>query len=115
MSTTEVAAVSEDTASGPRYHRLESPTQTSEDAAEQARLGELWGGIPFGGAQPKVQAYRGPLPEANTGVEFTTDVEPDRGTPPARAHWSGPRRGVLIEGGYARIEISVLKNSQVVA
>lgn len=94
------------------YHKIESPTQTPEDAARQADGGELWGRIPFGGGWPKVQAYVGPLPLADRGIEFTTAVEPDPGTPPGRAHWSGPRSGVAVEQGYAKIKIVVLENRQ---
>lgn len=93
----------------PVYHRVQSTSQTRDDADLQRASGELWGGIPFGGAWPKAQAYVGSLPDGTDGIEFSTEVEPDHGCPPGRAHWSGPRPGVVVEGGYAKIAIKILK------
>ena len=42
--------------------------------------------------RPKVKAYVGPLPPSRRGIEFTTDVLPDKNCPPTHAYWSGPRR-----------------------
>lgn len=95
------------------YHRKESPTQTAADAALQEATGEIWGSVPFGGVRPVAQAYRGPLPSGARGIEFTTDVAPDPQTPPSRARWSGPRQGVRVEGGFAKIDVTVIKNTQV--
>ena len=94
------------------YHRLESPTQTPTDAARQEASGELWGRAPFGSHIPKVKAYRGPLPAGKRGIEFVTDVPPDPGSTPKRAEWSGPRRGVVVEGDFAKIRVVITKNTQ---
>lgn len=96
-----------------RFHRLESSSQTAEIAARQTTSGELWGGVPrWGYLEPVVQAYDGPLPEGRRGIEFETDVEPDVGGAPHLPTWRGPRPGVVVEGGYAKIRVSVLRNTQ---
>lgn len=59
-----------------------------------------------------MKAFGGRLPEWERGIEFTTDVPPDPGCPPGQAFWSGPREGVEVSGAYARIEVSVTKNTQ---
>jgi hypothetical protein len=55
---------------------------------------------------------RGDCQTARRGIEFTTDVPPDRGSPPGQAVWSGPRPGVTVEGDYAEIRVHITKNMQ---
>lgn len=94
------------------YHRVESPTQAPHDAHVQQQTHGL-GGRPARWSQtPKVKAYEGRLPEGARGIEFTTDVPPDRGSPPGQAVWSGPRPGVTVEGDYAKIRVHITKNTQ---
>lgn len=95
------------------YHRLESPTQTPNDAARQQASGELWGHPSMGSFIPKVKAYRGRPPEGTRGIEFTTAVPPDLGSARNRVDWSGQRTGVRVEGDIAKIEVVVTKNTQV--
>ena len=96
----------------PVYHRVESPTQTPQDASNQTSGGELWGFPARGSDISKVKAYKGSLPAGTRGIEFTTDVVPDQNCPPGMAYWSGPRAGVLVEGGRAKISIEVVRNTQ---
>lgn len=101
------------TASGNRvYHRLESPTQTPADAAQQESSGEIWGKSSVWSTFPKVKAYEGPLPTGKRGIEFITDVPPDAGSAPYRPEWTGPRPGVALVGSYAKINVTVTKNTQ---
>lgn len=93
-----------------RYHRRESSTQTPADAALQEATGELWGRAPRASYIPAVKAYLGPLPPGVRGIEFTADIEPDRGTGPYAARWTGPRAGVIVDEEFARIE--VISNTQ---
>jgi hypothetical protein len=95
-----------------RYHRIRSPTQTTDDAGRQEATAEIWGKEARGGNRPKVKAYVGPLPEGSSGIEFETDVAPDRGCPPGQAYWSGPRPGVVVDGDYAKISVTVTRNTQ---
>ena len=95
------------------YHRRESPTQTPDDAARQEASGELWGQPPLGSHIPKVKAYPGPLPAGAQGIEFVTDVPPDAGSYRGRPEWSGPRPGVVVQGGYAKIRVIVTRNTQI--
>lgn len=95
-----------------RFHRVESPTQSESDAALQEATGEMCRRVARLGAWPKVKAYVGPLPPGVRGVEFETEVAPDFGGPPGQAFWSGPRRGVVVEGDYAKIKVRVRKNTQ---
>jgi hypothetical protein len=97
------------------YHRRESPTQTPEVARLQEESLEIWGTPPKNINQsdiPKVQAYEGPLPADARGIEFTTDIGPDPCTPPKLAFWSGPRPGVKVEGGYAKLKVLTIINRQ---
>jgi hypothetical protein len=61
---------------------------------------------------PSVDAYAGPLPSGARGIEFVTDVPPDRRTPPWLARWTGPRDGVIIDGDFAKIRVTVTQNTQ---
>jgi hypothetical protein len=61
---------------------------------------------------PAVKAYPGPLPSGVRGIEFTTDIAPDH-HPPGWVHWIGPRTGVIVQGGFAKIQVKVTKNTQV--
>ena len=96
----------------PVYHRVEGPTQTEQNALEQASSSELWGFPARGSDIPKVKAFKGPLPTEVRGVEFTTEIAPDENCPPGIAYWSGPRAGVVVEDGRARISIVIIKNRQ---
>lgn len=76
--------------------------------------GELWGKPPrncFQSEFPKSKAYRGPLPPGKQGVEFETDIPPDKGHVPDKPTWSarGRRRGVELDGDYAKIKVHVLR------
>ena len=97
----------------PTYHRLESPTQPPEVAAQQVASGEVWGRPPRGSYIPKVQAYSGPLPEGARGIEFTTDVPPDRYGIPGQPTWRGPREGVTVEGEFAKVRVLSIWTNQV--
>jgi RHS repeat-associated protein len=92
----------------PLYHRYAD----AGEAREVRRSGELWGGPPrniYASDIPQVKAYTGPLPEGAKGIEFTTPVAPDPQTAPGRATWSGPRPGVRVEDGTAKIPVHVTK------
>jgi hypothetical protein len=92
--------------------QLESLTQTSADARQQEESQEIWGRPPRGSETAKVKAYVGPLPEGSRGVEFATDIEPDLGTPPGHAYWSGLRSGVRLKGDFAILKVSSVINCQ---
>jgi len=99
------------------YHRVESPSQSPEIASLQESSGEIWGTFNrdmMGGrsGSPSVDAYVGPLRTGARGVEFVTDVPPDRHTPPWLARWTGPRDGVIIDGEFAKLRVMVTKNTQ---
>jgi hypothetical protein len=99
------------------YHRLETSTQTRHTAALQQASGEIWGTYDrtAGGRSPfpSVDAFVGALPAGAKGVEFSSDVPPDRNSPPRLARWTGPRDGVIVEGDYAKIKVTITRNTQV--
>jgi hypothetical protein len=69
------------------FCRVESPTQTTDDAINQVKSGEIWGGIPRGGKWPTVQAYAGSL-NYRRGIEFVTTICPEQnGSSPLEARW----------------------------
>jgi hypothetical protein len=99
------------------YHRRETRTQTPDVARMQEESGEVWGTYnrdAMGGRTPyaSVDAYHGPLPSGQRGVEFETDVPPDPYSLPHLARWTGPRDGVTIEGDYAKIRVRIRRNTQ---
>jgi hypothetical protein len=94
------------------YHRLNSSTQTKEDAIRQQASMRIEGFPARNTSQsdiPKAKAYEGPLPEGAEGVEFTTEVDPDSGSRPGQPCWSGPRIGVTVEGDLASLEIKSIR------
>lgn len=68
------------------FRRVETQLQTAADAVVQVQTGEVWGSVPFGGMEPTVQAYIGPL-GTRRGIEFTTDTNPHPGGTPLEARW----------------------------
>lgn len=59
------------------------------------------------GLIPRVKAYIGALPAGRSGIEFTTSIEPDRGSPPGQVSWSEGRPGVLTLEPNELVVISV--------
>ena len=97
------------------FYRAESPTQTVDTAKLQVASGEIWGRAPRGGAFPAVQAYVGPLPDGERGIEFYTETKPDGWPGSAMAghvYWRGPREGVRVEDDFAKIRVNITKNTQ---
>ena len=92
--------------------KLAPATQTDAVAHQQEVSGEMWGRPRQYSDIPQVQAYTGPLPHGAAGVEFTTHVPPDGGTAPGHARWTGPRPGVQVHDGFAKIKVNVVKNTQ---
>ncbi len=82
------------------FCRLETATQTKQDAVLQCQTGEVWGRVPRGGAWPTVQAYGGAI-KGRRGIEFTTDTDPapngtlDRNSPLEFRWYLGVTPGVL--------------------
>jgi hypothetical protein len=59
------------------FHRIRNPTtQTKVIDQKQIDSGMLWGTTPQGGKGPTAQAYVGPLPSRQSGIEFVTPVKP---------------------------------------
>lgn len=69
------------------FYRVESPTQTSAIALQQAASSEIWGSTPRGGFVPTVQAYAGKLHKDDRGIEFTTPIAPHPNGSPFEARW----------------------------
>lgn len=73
---------------GRDYHRLESPTQTPQDAIAQVTSGEVWGRPSRNSVIPAVKAYRHRLPSSARGIDFHTTVSPTPGSgTPYEARW----------------------------
>ncbi|HLX61738.1 MAG TPA: hypothetical protein VKX17_10695 [Planctomycetota bacterium] len=93
------------------FHRLETITQTPDDAKLQVASGEIWG-RGYRGSMPQVNAFRGSLPAGEKGIEFYTEVEPDKATVPMMARWTGPRDGVRVEDDFGKIKVTITWNTQ---
>ncbi|WP_295614614.1 hypothetical protein [Chamaesiphon sp. GL140_3_metabinner_50] len=95
----------------PIYHRKESDSQTVDDAKKQIASQEIWGGPArncFFSDIPKVKAFSKKFDRTTErGIEFTTSVEPDRGTRPGLVYWSGEREGVRNEDDWAKIKVQI--------
>jgi hypothetical protein len=93
----------------PVYHRFSGP----EEADKVQRTGELWGAPPrniFASSIPCVKAYAGRLPAGGKGYEFTTPVQPSYASRVER-RWVAGSPGVTVEGDFARIPVTVLRNT----
>lgn len=90
------------------YYRTGS-SQDDDTTRKQQASGELWGKPDRGSSIPSADAWVGLLPDDKPGIEFYTDVAPSPGTPPHWARWRGPRRGVRIDGDWAKISINITK------
>ena len=66
------------------FHRVQCAHVNEKMCADGVVGGDRSYGVGF----RRVHAYAGPLPEGEEGIEFRTDVEPDRGTPPHLAYWT---------------------------
>lgn len=93
------------------FHRLASPTQDQDTAQLQQESQEIWGRPRKDSDIPQVQAYNGGLPKDTKGIEFMTETAPDRGT--IHPRWTGPRQGVTIENGFAKISCRITRNTQI--
>jgi hypothetical protein len=93
------------------YHRTQSPSQTADIARKQIDSQEMWGGPArncFFSDIPKVKAFSRKFDRTTErGIEFTTDVETDRGTRPGLVYWSGEREGVRNEDDWAKIKVQI--------
>jgi hypothetical protein len=96
------------------FHRVESPTQTTQVAVIQVATGEVWGtAARLGGFFPNVKAYPGALPANGRGIDFTTQIAPDlRFSSPIEIRWYHPHTlGVTLRTNngidYACITASV--------
>jgi hypothetical protein len=102
--------VSDDEIHRPVYHRF----QSAQDNAKMVETGKV-GGRPrrniYSGGPPRVKAFIGPLPPGYSGIEFTTDIPPDRGSPPGEALWAEGTAGVevLEENELVAIAVTFLK------
>jgi hypothetical protein len=91
----------------PVYHRF----GPREEAEQVERTGELWGAPPrniFQSSIPCVKAYAGPLTGSGDGYEFVTDVEPTPSSPWER-RWVAGSPGVIVDGDYAKIPVTVTR------
>jgi hypothetical protein len=93
------------------FHRMGD----SEEVIRKIReSGELWG-LParnsFQSDIAAAKAYAGPLPDGAQGIEFETEVPPDRGHVPGQPIWSvvPPRAGIVFDGTWAKIKVRVLR------
>lgn len=76
------------------YHRIANPrTQSFATAKMQLTSGEVWGVEHRGGSFPSVRAWRGDLHAEFEGIQFTTNIEPDKFTPNNLAVWRLPEHG----------------------
>jgi hypothetical protein len=112
-----------DVTEGQIYHRKQSKQpEDVETAKKQIASQELWGGPArnfFQSNIPKVKAFIDKLPQdqngirMTTGIEFNTEVEPDRSTKPGGVvYWSGEREGIRNEydalgDEWAKIKVKI--------
>ena len=61
---------------GPFHRVRNNSTQKPSHDQDQIDSGMLWGRTPRGGKCPTAQAYVGPLPTGQSGIEFMTSIKP---------------------------------------
>lgn len=99
------------------FHRVRNgTTQTAAVGQRQVDSGMLWGTTPRGGKGPTAQAYVGPLPPGQSGIEFVTPVRPQQANLPrgsgANWYWDDTAfTGKIVQNGtdYATIVIIVTR------
>uniref|UniRef100_UPI00146FB8C2 RHS repeat-associated core domain-containing protein n=1 Tax=Comamonas composti TaxID=408558 RepID=UPI00146FB8C2 len=98
------------------FHRVESPTQSRERAAEQEALGIHSGTASHKGmGVVRINAYDGPLPEGQRGLEFYTPAKPTSVVPGGLVTWHpghDPHCTLSEDREVAQIPIKVTKNTQ---
>jgi hypothetical protein len=103
---------------GPFFRRF-SETQTSATTVKQLLSGEIWGKTPRQGLSPTVQAFAGPLPAGETGIEFWAFQKPDNVFGPI-SHWNSEGPYVTIDkaaevaklsAAFVRVSPSLIKES----
>ena len=85
------------------YHRL---GDSAENIAKIKETGELRGNPSRNTHQsdiPAVRAYRGSLPDGQSGFDFYTPVAPNRYSVPSKPVWSLPNPGVVSRGEQVAI------------
>jgi hypothetical protein len=95
------------------FHRREAPTgQDTEALIRQVLTGELWGLAPRTGGDPRVKAFRGSLPDDQSGFEFWAFAAPDDFGP--RVFWRSPRRYVTVDTGenVVKLQLAFVKITQ---
>jgi hypothetical protein len=90
-------------AATPVYHRF----QDAETSKLMIETGKVGGRAGWHSDIPKVKAFLGPLPADRAGIEFTTDIVPDRGCPPGYAFWSAGGAGVEVLESNELVAIAV--------
>ena len=94
---------------GPFHRRSQhNPSENEQIAASSRIWGRPRGGY-FAGLFACVKAWDGPLPDGVVGIEFYTNVEPDRSSPPGWPEWTEGRPGVITleTGELVAIEVVV--------
>jgi hypothetical protein len=92
------------------FHRLESPTQTIQDAIFQVSSNEIWGKAARGSGIPSVKAYRNAIPVGQRGVEFTTPIVPHRGSgSPYEARWYYPDTPDVVQKTQNFVDYAVIR------
>ncbi|WP_269766171.1 RHS repeat-associated core domain-containing protein, partial [Burkholderia ubonensis] len=98
------------------FHRVESPTQPPERAAQQEATGMHTGTASHKGmGVVRINAYDGPLPEGQRGLEFYTPAKPTSVIPGGLVTWHpghDPHCSLSESGDIAQIPITVTKNTQ---
>ena len=98
------------------FHRVESPTQPPERAAQQEATGMHTGTASHKGmGVVRINAYHGPLPDGQRGLEFFTPAKPTSVIPGGLVTWHpdhDPHCTLTDGGDVAQIPITVTKNTQ---
>jgi hypothetical protein len=89
------------------FYRIETDDEVMRLQIENK---EIWGASPrntYSSDFPQVQAYTKWIAgDTGKGIRFMTEVQPNSGTPPHRAIWSGDRPGIEREGEYVKIKVT---------
>jgi hypothetical protein len=91
------------------FHRLETSTQTKQDAVLQVNSGEIWGKPARWSNIPSVKAYRNSIPAGQRGIEFDTPIAPQKGSgSPYEAKWYYPHTQGVIQKTQNSVDYAVI-------
>lgn len=94
------------------FHRLTSPTQDTETLRAQLKSGQLWGKTASEELGPVAEAWKGPLKDSESGIEFWAFTPPERPWGSILRWWrEGDYVTIDREADVVKVEVAIVRLS----